>query len=412
MNKTILLAGSLLLIFSAIDAQIGFRPGYIIKNNGDSLSGQVFYSTEGKFGKKCLFKRFDIAQEIVYDSDKLRAYGFRNGRHFESKQAGNKKSFFECLVKGAVSLYVIPGKTHSPLYIENDLTGFLKLNKNRNTIPGGMDFDNYKDLLSYLLSESGSIQVSANSTSYERASVKALITESAELSQMAVRTFHQTSKTNYFKDFSLIRTNPLMEVGFTFGYQFLTIDIPGDRYTPYFKQAVFNSSYRPVGGLYINQRFSRKSELASIDLSLLYVTDSYYGFSEYRTNYDFRDDILFDFSSIQLPVALKFTFGKRHFHPYIKAGVYKSFLLTQSYKRYSEKMQGSSVYTEFLSDFSYKGELGFHGAFGAEFSLGNARNVCLEAGYMQGTQSLTGPIITYSTKIKSSVFSILLKINL
>lgn len=412
MKKTLLLAGFLLMILSNIDAQIGFRPGYIIKNNGDSLSGQIFYGTESKFGKECLFKRFDIAQEMAYSADKLRAYGFRNGRHFESKQTGNRNSFFECLVKGTLSLYIIPGKTHSPLYIENDLTGFVKLNKNRNTIPGGKEFSNYKDLLSYLLSESGSIQVSANSTTYEPPSVKALITESAELSQMTVRIFHQTSKVNYFKDFSLTRTNPLMKVGFIFGYQFLTIDIPGDRYTPYFKQSEFNSSYRPVGGLFINQRLSRKSELVSIDLSLLYVTDSYYGFSEYKQTYNTQDDLLFDFSSIQVPVALKFTFGKHHFHPYIKAGGYKSFLLTQSYKRYSEIMQRSSVYTEYLSDFSYKGELGFHGAFGAEFLLGNARNVCLEAGFMQGIQPLTGTNKLASTKIKSRAFSILLKFSL
>ena len=102
-----------LVIFSfSIMAQSGFRPGFVIKNNGDTLNGLVFYGANGKFEKSCLFKRFEIAQEISYASDQIKAYGFNNGRYFESKTVGRKKTFFECLVKGEVSVYIVPGKLY------------------------------------------------------------------------------------------------------------------------------------------------------------------------------------------------------------------------------------------------------------------------------------------------------------
>ncbi len=127
MKKAIFVSIVLVIFSFSIMAQSGFRPGFIIKNNGDTLNGLVFYGSNGKFEKSCLFKRFEIAQEISYSPGQIKAYGFRNGRYFESKTIGRKKTFLECLVKGDVSVYIIPGKYKGTVYLQSPQTGLFKL---------------------------------------------------------------------------------------------------------------------------------------------------------------------------------------------------------------------------------------------------------------------------------------------
>ncbi len=148
-------------------AQSGFRPGFIIKNNGDTLNGLVFYGANSKFEKSCLFKRFEIAQEVSYSSNQISAYGFRKGRYFESKTIGRKKAFLECLVKGDVSVYIVPGKYNGMVYLQSSQTGLFKLAKGNNKLAGAGNFDSYRDALAWLLNKTGNQELSLANLNYD-----------------------------------------------------------------------------------------------------------------------------------------------------------------------------------------------------------------------------------------------------
>ncbi len=82
-----------------------FRKGYIIKNNGDTLSGMILYELKQSAPRKIVFKRFEIAQPITYKPSDIKAFGYRNANHFESRLVKNKQVFLECFIKGKLSLW-------------------------------------------------------------------------------------------------------------------------------------------------------------------------------------------------------------------------------------------------------------------------------------------------------------------
>lgn len=403
-----------LVIFSfSIMAQSEFRPGFVIKNNGDTLNGLVFYGANGKFEKSCLFKRFEIAQEISYASDQIKAYGFNNGRYFESKTVGRKKTFFECLVKGEVSVYIVPGNYKGMVYLESPQTGLFKLSKGTNKLGEAGSYNSYHDALAWMLNKTGNQAVSLANLKYDAKDIAAVVRESSSLSHNTSRGFYQTPSVNNLRDKSVFKQGSLLSIGLSGGYQFVSVSTPGNNYTQFFREAQFNKSYRPAIGLYINSRFSKKSNLLSVDLAMHYVTDSYYGYSEYSDGIEtYRDDINIEFSEIQVPLSLHLTFGKGSIHPFIKAGGFMSFLIDQSYSRLSEGQRGESVYTEYYEDFTLDNAVGFVTGAGVEFELGKARLFSLEAGYSKGTQTLTKSNSSQATDLNTSVISIMARINL
>jgi hypothetical protein len=412
MKKIILIHTILALFCFSVKSQSEYQPGFIIKNSGDTLNGLVFYGGNGKFEKACLFKRFEIAQEFSYTPSMIKAYGFKNGRYFESKKTGRNNSFFECLVKGNVSVYINPGKYKGKVYLETEQTGFFELAKGMNTIEGAGNFSDFKETLVWILNQSGNKEVSGKNLDYDSGEIAAMVRESSSLAQNASKGFYQTPRVHNFRDNSLLKQGTLWSMGISGGYQFVSVTTPGNNYTQFMREADFNMSYRPAIGLYFNRKFSRKSNVLSIDLGLHYVTDTYYAYSEYSDGIEtFQDDILIDFSEIQVPLALHLTLGKGSIHPYLKAGGFMSFLLDQSYSRLSEQQRGESVYTEYYTDLTMDGSIGFVTAAGIQFELGKARSLSLEGGYSKGTQNLSKPNSREGSQLKTSIISIMARIN-
>jgi hypothetical protein len=415
-NKTLGLLLVLMFTCLFVTGQAGFRSGYIIKNNGDALTGLVFYGTDGKFRNKCRFKRFEILREAVYNPSELRAFGFRNGRCYESKKYNGKDLFYECRIKGPLSLYTSPGNPDGQLYIEHATTGFIKLNKGPNRLQHGEVFHGFRELLTWLLSQSGYDGKSADSVSYNAASITRLIRQSLGQPAQPVQVFNHTPGLNWFKDYSFLPGHSSWSFGLAGGIQFVKANVTGNSLTRYFNEAVYNEGNRPAVGFYINYALSKKSDLFSVDLSCLYVSQRYYGYAEYTTLSECRDELFFEYSALQIPLSLKMTLGNNRIRPFIKAGIYGSFLLSSNYIRYAERQFGSEIYTDWFSDFHLTNDFGIHGGIGVEFPVGHARKISLEAGYMHGNQLLIYAEDVYSVpmdnKIKSNVIGVMISINL
>jgi hypothetical protein len=89
-------------------AQSGYRPGYIIKNNSDTVFGKISYQNDISLGIKCKFK--NVSDSVyVFDPDQIMAYRFLDSRYFVSKTYKQDKVFLECLINGIIKVYYLRG---------------------------------------------------------------------------------------------------------------------------------------------------------------------------------------------------------------------------------------------------------------------------------------------------------------
>lgn len=123
-----------------------YRDGYVIKHNGDTLNGLISYKNKIVPTQICEFKRFDIALPIKYTHEDIKAYGYKNGNHYEIRDVDGEKKFVECLVKGKISLF----SYGSRLFIEKNSRSFIELRTRPTTVyrwNGEFTYANYKELL-------------------------------------------------------------------------------------------------------------------------------------------------------------------------------------------------------------------------------------------------------------------------
>lgn len=410
--KKVALSAVIAFLSMIVTAQAGYRPGYVIKNNGDTLNGLVNYTIDRVFGRSCTFKRFDIARVVVYRPGTIRAYGFRHGRQFESKILDRRKVFLECLVAGEISVYVVPGRYKSPVFIDSPSTSFFELKKGTNNISGLESFTSFTKVLDYLLSGQGSVPISEKQVDFDAAQIARMIGTTASAADTHPQVYARTPGVSLVKDYSL-SAGKSTQIGLAGGYQFLTVNIPGTNYTRYFQEAEYNNSFHPMIGVYLNQRILRRTPVLSVDLAAFYFQDTYYGYSEYKNSiYTFSNDIFLDFTALQVPLALEFKTGSGKVHPFFKAGLYLSFILSSSYYRLEERLSEGNIFTNQYSDYSPGTERGWLVAAGVEWEIGTARILTIEAGYLQGTNNIyhTNPYL--NSTINTGCISFQIRTNL
>ncbi|MDD4967799.1 MAG: hypothetical protein PHT07_00030 [Paludibacter sp.] len=110
-----------------LNAQTGFRPGYVIKEQGDTLFGQVDFQSERRMGEKCTFRQNDTASVVTFSPGEIVGYRFVEGKYYVSRVLKGNKVFLEFLIKGRVDIYFRTDKYSDHYYIENDSLGIAEL---------------------------------------------------------------------------------------------------------------------------------------------------------------------------------------------------------------------------------------------------------------------------------------------
>ena len=97
-----------LLLPSFIFAQ-DYRPGYVIKNNKDSVSGFINYAAEKKNSSYCKFRPTMRGKSDRFTPNDLLAYGFYGDKQYESMTIPDssieRKVFVKVLARGPMQLY-------------------------------------------------------------------------------------------------------------------------------------------------------------------------------------------------------------------------------------------------------------------------------------------------------------------
>lgn len=125
-NKIILL---LLILLSTrlANAQADFRPGYIIKMNGDTLSGEIDYAGDLSMGKSCRFRLNDEDEKVKYSPGDIMGYRFKDGRYFVSRTLNEGNVFLEFLIKGRINIYYLRDDTGDHYFLEKEDDKLIEL---------------------------------------------------------------------------------------------------------------------------------------------------------------------------------------------------------------------------------------------------------------------------------------------
>lgn len=113
------------LFFSVTVLAQDFRPGFIIKLNGDSIPGFIDNRSDKSKTLICHFKPSKKSRVVKYKPTEIKSFGFIDDKYYSSailSIKGKKKSvFIEVLVKGKASLY----RYLDVFYFEKDSMVFL-----------------------------------------------------------------------------------------------------------------------------------------------------------------------------------------------------------------------------------------------------------------------------------------------
>jgi len=346
-------------------AQADFRPGYIIKDNGDSINGFVSYGSGKKNTERCFYKETKKSKYTSFTPEEVNGYGFLNDKQFESwglpaelksanPAADSKprgKVFMKVLAKGPISLY-----RYGKYYLLHK-NGLIILpypeNKLIETNQGSMlqNDHRYIDILNTFLEGS---KLTANRTGYDE----------SELTQL-IKNY------NRFKGYEPLPKNqkPSVKLHFAIFSGYMQSKMKMD----WPDVVSFSPSSTIIGGIGLDISAPRTNDRLSLSLEGWYAKIFYQGYSERSVSGDlFRQDTFVDASFFKVPVGVRYNLLGQTNTPYIKLGLSLYFIGSPSIRILEEvEKAGNVIITEenFGEDFRIKNQRGIW------FSVGYERNI-------------------------------------
>ncbi len=117
LNKLILII--LIISTEVLNAQTDFRSGYIIKNSGDTLYGNIDYRGDLLMSSVCKFKNADNVIKD-YSPSEITAFRFIDSKYFVSKVINNRYVFLEFLIDGEIDFYYMRDEKGDHYYIDKE----------------------------------------------------------------------------------------------------------------------------------------------------------------------------------------------------------------------------------------------------------------------------------------------------
>jgi len=127
MKFEVILFSGLFLATVLINAQTDFRPGYVVKVNGDTLIGEIDYRGDILMGEVCRFKPNNTVRAVIYSPDDINEFKFNESKYYISKEVKGQKVFLEFLIKGRVNIYSLKDQRGNHFFIEKTGLGLSEL---------------------------------------------------------------------------------------------------------------------------------------------------------------------------------------------------------------------------------------------------------------------------------------------
>ena len=118
-NRLILIGLLVILSGGILYAQTDFRPGYIVKDSGDTLYGSIDYRGDLFMCSSCKFKDADNAINDYSPAD-IKEYKFIDSKYYISREIDRKRVFLEYLFNGEINIYFMRDDKGDHYYIDKE----------------------------------------------------------------------------------------------------------------------------------------------------------------------------------------------------------------------------------------------------------------------------------------------------
>ena len=317
-------------VTTTVISQNNFREGFIVKNNNDTVKGIVEYNSNVTNSKYCYFKPSESEKKVRHIPFEIKAYGFNNGRFYESKRILWEKDsinvFLECLVSGKINLY-----KYKSNYFVNKENEFYDITEKKIKIKDeyGSEYvktsNRNRGLLSFLMSDNKKLAKKVNTISFSHKSLTKIVDKYNQNKKSSSKTYNNTLP--FFKlNLGLITSLNRSKIDFSSNgsiYDYLTT---GDYNVTYLSYGVSLDFMYPR----ISERFSIYSELTRNNIVYDVTTEK-----------KSLSSIRYDNTRLDQD-ALKFAFGVNYHFINYKV---KPFISIGGGGYYNFKIDNSSKYT-------------------------------------------------------------------
>jgi len=386
----------IILISVNLMAQSDFRPGYIIKNNGDTLSGLIDYKGNQANARKCVFRFSKDASDEKFTPDDIKAYRFIDSKYYVSKKVMTGDSietqlFLEYLIDGIVDIYYYLSPSGDNYFIDSGNNQLILLKDNEDKVIVdekiyASDVKRYRGILKYIFSKSPKVSREVDDIPLDH---KSLIRIAKE--------YHEAVCTDkecivFEKKLPSIK----WQIGPVAGISFDLADVNGDLDDEYFylRGSDFNVSVFPLIGLnvkvnlpYLNERMNllfspefgyKECETRNTTNYLGYPVISYIHLTQYR---------------LANSLLLNYEFPVKKIKPFITAGFRMSYYFKSDYISRSTFTIYPSYTLEYhrsnYTETDYYPVIGF----GAIYNLKNADTISFDCLYIREIRVMASSII-------------------
>ncbi|HEX2968321.1 MAG TPA: hypothetical protein VHO46_04385 [Bacteroidales bacterium] len=291
----------------------------------------IGYSPDKKTIVKCVFKRFDIATEFVYTADDIKAFGYKDGKRFESIETEGKKSFYEVLVYGDLTLY----RKQSRYLLKNINQSFINLNDNTitwNDSKTEIKFDGPEELISYLKGDT--IGYRKGRQGFKKEILPAVIAYNSRNGKKYSVPNRHYSESNIVNQAWRSGSN-INRFGIITGLNIYSLKLKTEKnvFIP-----VPDPEKGPAFGLSYSRVLSRSSDKSTLRVDLLYLKQDFYTYNEEYTYNDLfvKDDAFFHFVAMKIPVLYQYSFKGKRVEPFVNGGLSYAFFIKRNYIHINE----------------------------------------------------------------------------
>ena len=368
----------ILILFLGVAAmncysQNEWKPGYIIKNSGDTVFGLIDNRDSKSNSNHCYFRKDRLSETTIFGPKDINGYRFNDGKFFITKdipaENSTRKMFLEFLIEGKVDVFHFQDdKSH--FFVEKNGKLYELINTTEIKEVKGTKYS--IDRKEYLVVMNSLMQ---------DANIQPIIYKSKLESKSLInvaKNYHERvcSKEQciiYEKKIKPIHVNFGVQIGesmnrFNFGDELLSdyslSSSIGCRLE--FENIVGYAENLSVQMDFTLQQFSKYNLKDIYNFTTLTYNGQYYTIFNKKYNEDVQN-INVDLKAVvfRLPVVVNYTFSKGKIRPYLGIGVSNNFVLSQN---------KDFVYLAFYNQYKQSiptYSLGFLGRAGCKYALKN-----------------------------------------
>lgn len=356
-------------------AQSGFRQGYIITTELDTIHGLIdFQEDKGEY-QSCTFKRTTDSSKIRYRPTVLVGFGFLDGPLFVSqeieKEINNgvtylERVFLEVLVAGELTLMKIGRK----YYVSTPEMDVIELaSQTKSVYKENHEYEvvdkKYVGVLYSLMSNCPDVAQSVRSISLSETQLVALFEQYHACMQLKYTTYKVKKPALRFNAGIMVGINSSF-LNFSYPYQGHEHLTDG-----------FDPSYTWLAGLSFDVILPRISEGFSIQMNGYYEKNNYSDFSELEVGTTIMyNEVQIKLTQLKLPIGFQYIFKKTAISPFINGGFSPTIhLSTDAFLR--QEIENNSVVDtyESIPFVLSKNQLGFYLSIGADKPLANGSSI-------------------------------------